>query len=263
MRSAITLLLAIALPAVAAAQSTARHGAPFSALGPIGLPLPSISTTLPPIGSRLPRFEQPKIDSSFKIRGLTPARKPQRPDHNGPGRPDRRGHDWRRDMFPAVVYVVPSIYPDFYSPEPGVVAPLSPQPLPALQLPPDRVPSGWLRLELENAAPGTQLFVDGYFVGTFEDVNGQLLLEAGTHDVDIRSNGSKPIVFGVRMIADRTITYRGAFENLSGVTASKPPSPPASSVIYFIPGCYVGNVAPQPAALRAGCDIGKLSTYKP
>jgi hypothetical protein len=256
MRSALTLLVAIALPTLAAAQSTMRDGPPFSALGPIGLPLPSITSTLPPIGLPLPRLELPQINSSFKIRGLTPERRAQRPE-----RPDHRGREPRRNSHTTFVYFVPSVYMDLFAPE-SMAPPVSASWAPQLPPPSYRPPTGWLQLELENAAPGAQVFVDRYFAGTLDEINSQLLLEPGSHEVEIRSPGSPPIGFDVRVVADRTITYRGAFEK-ADVVAPKPAESRATSrTIYFIPGCYLGNVLPQQSALPASCDIGRLSTYK-
>jgi hypothetical protein len=40
--------------------------------------------------------------------------------------------------------------------------------------------------------------------------------------------------------------------------ASIAPAPRRPEKFYVIPGCYAGNRAPEPNALPAGCDIGKL-----
>jgi hypothetical protein len=118
-----------------------------------------------------------------------------------------------------------------------------------------------LTLKLETFPPGAQAYVDGYFVGMLADANGQLLLDAGPHQIAVQAPGWKPLEFGVKIFADRSITYEGALEKLAGaVTLTQPAVAP--STIYFIPGCYLGNVPPQRSALPASCDIGRLTTYK-
>jgi hypothetical protein len=53
------------------------------------------------------------------------------------------------------------------------------------------------------------------------------------------------------------------------VPAREPDPPPAPYVpsgdrtVYMIPGCYVGNVAPDKVTLPHGCDRSKLITYTP
>ena len=39
-----------------------------------------------------------------------------------------------------------------------------------------------------------------------------------------------------------------------------PPRAPAT--IYFIPGCYLGDVPPKDAGLPAGCDASRAVTFK-
>jgi hypothetical protein len=51
----------------------------------------------------------------------------------------------------------------------------------------------------------------------------------------------------------------------------EPAAPPAPEVVplakpstlYYIPGCYMGNVAPEKVKLPAGCDLSKLITQAP
>ncbi len=80
---------------------------------------------------------------------------------------------------------------------------------------PPSAPTGNLRLIIE---PGTtQVFVDGYFVGSVEDFSGtfaELLLEAGPHHLELRAPGYETLTFDVRIEAQRTITYRGALKRV-------------------------------------------------
>lgn len=46
------------------------------------------------------------------------------------------------------------------------------------------------------------------------------------------------------------------------------PSPPpaiatGSRTLYFIPGCYLGNVPPDQSRLREGCDLSNLKIHTP
>ncbi len=264
MRVILAVLLAFALPISAAAQSKGSARGSSRGHSPAVAPWSSMTSTLPPIGLGLPPI------------GLAP---PSMPPFKGHGsrfdrfdRFDRGDHrsrfDFRKHAPTSVVYVLPPFYPDFfassYSPAPGVM-PIydpAPPPLPPPPPPPPAPPppaSGWLRLNLE-APPGAQIFVDDYFVGTLEDLNSQLLLETGAHHIEIHAPGHRSLEFDVKVVTDRSITYEGTLERIAGIA---PRLGPAPSTIYFIPGCYLGNLPPQQASLPATCDIGKLSTYKP
>lgn len=39
--------------------------------------------------------------------------------------------------------------------------------------------------------------------------------------------------------------------------------PTGSKTLYFIPGCYLGNVLPDKDRLPAGCDISRMKTHAP
>lgn len=258
MRFILTALVTIALPALAAAQSAAtdRQSAASdrpSALGPIGLPLPAIGLPLAPIGLPLaPIGLGPEVAWKSQTRDQRSPQSPHQP------RPDaRRGlrHPVSVVYFISPYYVDLVHYVDLVPPQPAPVNVLSTPPSPPTAL----ATTGALRLELETTARGSQVYVDGFFVGTLEDVSGQLQLESGPHQIEVRAERYDTLVFGVKIVADRSITYRGT---LTPIDSAEPlPSPAAT--IYFIPGCYLGNVPPQQAALPATCDLSRLSTYKP
>ncbi len=75
--------------------------------------------------------------------------------------------------------------------------------------------TGTLRV---NVTPGhAQVFVDGYFVGSVDDFDGvsqRLRLEEGTHQIEIRADGSEPLLFDVRNGIGETITYEGDLRSL-------------------------------------------------
>jgi hypothetical protein len=262
MRVILAVLVAIALPVSAVAQSKGSHRRLSSSHVPTA-GWTSNTSTLPPIGLPLPPI------------GLAPPSKPQ-----FKGRFSR--FDFKRNPyanpFSSVVYVVPPFYPgifapytdifspDLYSPTPGMtplnhVTPVPPPP-PLPPPPPPPPATGWLRLDLEEAPSSSQAFVDGYFVGTLDDLNSQLMLETGPHKIEVQAPGYTSIGFDVKIVADRSITYQATLEKIEGVARRPQPRLPPST-IYFIPGCYLGNVPPQQAALPATCDVSKLSTYKP
>ncbi len=129
--------------------------------------------------------------------------------------------------------------------------------------------TGRLRLELQ---PGVvpQIYVDGYYVGTLDDVSGELTLEAGPHRVELRADGYETLELNVQVSPDRPITYRGALKRVDAAPTPVPQvplstelSPPAPATIYVIPGCYVGNVPPADADLPAGCDERRAIVFKP
>jgi hypothetical protein len=128
--------------------------------------------------------------------------------------------------------------------------------------------SGTLRMELQPAGPHPT-WIDGAYIGTLDDFNSELHLEAGRHTVEVRGPGFEPHTFDVSIQAGRTITYRGTLKSAAAEPPREPrddlrpaaPIPP--TVLYFIPGCYLGNVAPATVKLPENCDSSKLITYKP
>ena len=137
-------------------------------------------------------------------------------------------------------------------------------------------PAGILRLDLDPPGAAIQVYVNGYFVGTPDEINRDLTLEAGPHRIVVRAAGYETITFDVRIVADRSITYRGALQPVAAEakprvdppigTAPVAPTPAptaAPSTFYFIPGCYIGNVPPEKLELPANCDMSRLITRKP
>ena len=225
--------------------------------------LPSIGLPLPPIGLPLPEIAQP-LPGTVPSTHVPPARMQQRHDSGGPGRtpgvrpgygPRRRGAVPYGTYYPFIYAVPPIVVYD------SGVAPATAAPAPA----PAPVPTmGRLRLEVE---PGGALpvYVDNFYVGTLEQLDGELELEQGAHKISIRAPGYKPLTFDANIVADRATTYRGTLtaEDTTPAAAAKeaPPAPP--STFYLIPGCYVGNTPPKAANLPDGCDVARLQTFKP
>ena len=60
-----------------------------------------------------------------------------------------------------------------------------------------------------------EVLVDGYFAGAVDDFDGlfqQLRLEPGPHRIEIRLDGYEPLSFEVRILPDRTVTYKGTLQ---------------------------------------------------
>jgi hypothetical protein len=262
MRVTLAAIVMMGWPAIAAAQSSTL--APLPPLPPIGLPLPEITSPLTPIAL-------PPASTGFPL-----LRDPQsrRGDRQSPGRQHPR-FEPRRGLQPqpAVVYFFSSY--DWGIPAsarmatPGAIAPA-----PSVTLPRDEGLTGSLRLVLEPAGVVQQLYVDGFFVGAPDDVDGEITLPAGAHNVEIRAPGYATLGFAVQIPPGRSITYRGALQRVDATPAPDPPAapsvdpppaePPATpSTFYFIPGCYMGNVPPDAVVLPATCDRTRLITRTP
>jgi hypothetical protein len=252
-------------PAVGLAQSVGLTPG-IATLPPIGLPLPPIGLPLPRIGGVLPAI------------GLTTpsTADPSTPVWGRQAEPDRKPRHDRAAT--TVVYVVPaySVAPAYYgwgyqpfvasSVVPGSIvqgrAAYAPRQVPA---------TGLLRLDV-GPEPAAQVYVDGDFVGTLADLNGELELDSGSHRVEIRAPGYETLMVDVRITTGQSITYRGALKLRDLAAAppathpapTPPPAPPpkaAPQTFYLVPGCYMGNV--PPTNLPAHCDLSRLVTRTP
>jgi hypothetical protein len=62
-----------------------------------------------------------------------------------------------------------------------------------------------------------EIYVDGYYTGRVDDFDGALQhldLEPGPHRIEIRASGYQSIIFEVRTIVGRSITYSGDMERV-------------------------------------------------
>jgi hypothetical protein len=111
-----------------------------------------------------------------------------------------------------------------------------------------------------------QIFVDGYYMGLFSDVSGELTLEVGAHTIELREEGYQSSRVAVNIPLDELITYDVDLKPIAPaplplVTSPPPAPPPAPTTIYVVPGCYVGNVPPKDAGLPAACDISRAMAF--
>lgn len=249
MRLQLSMILILGLPAVAAAQPAAHVPVSGSTvpLAPIGLPLPQIGLPLPRIGLSLPAIGLPPVAAPERRSGV-----------NHPVRGTRR-------QYPSMVYVVPAYgWPFYQTPMASAttpsldVSPTSPQP---------RRVTGHLGLDIEPNGAEQQLYVDSYYVGTFKDFSGEMELDAGPHTVEIQASGYETLHIDVNISPGRSITYRGSLtatqpgpSSAAAVPTPTSTTPVTPTIIYIVPGCYVGNVPPQDAGLPASCDVRRVIT---
>jgi hypothetical protein len=119
------------------------------------------------------------------------------------------------------------------------------------------------RLVLDVRPASTHVFVDGYYVGTADDFNatqGGLLLETGTHRIDLIAQDHEQITFDVRITTNQFVTYQQALKPVK-VEPIVAPARSAPQTFYLIPGCYMGNVPPKEANLRPTCDPARAITF--
>jgi hypothetical protein len=103
-----------------------------------------------------------------------------------------------------------------------------------------------------------QIYVDHRYVGMSYELRGGLMLDAGPHRVEFRADDHTPSVVYVTIEPGRQISYETA---LVRQDVEPDPQPAAARqatpamTVYFIPGCYLGNVPPTAVRLPAGCDV--------
>jgi len=246
-------LVLVAAASTAAAQS--RGGLTNDMPTPsIGLPLPHIGLPLPSMGLPLPPM------------GLPPARPfdRQRSERTNILRPQRAERIERSERFhrPAsIIFLGWPGWPYFPNAEfPSSPSPSAPTP------PPMNQATGRLLLSLHSGVD-PQIFVDGYYVGLFSDVAGELILDAGAHTIELHEEGFRDARVDVRIPLDGTITYDVALQPIEAAPLPSavpvaPASPAAApTTIYVVPGCYIGNVPPQQVTLPANCDPRRAITF--
>ena len=269
--ASLAVIAVVGLTVPAAAQDEHVSGRPSIGLPlpPIGLPLPSIGLPLPSIGLPLPTIGLSGTETVRPGRAAPPLRSSGRAHRGTP-----------LSGVPIYTAFYPVFYPVLYPVEAGPVITSSTPGLPGSPAPgqpiaPTFEPTvGSLRLRVEPTA-GQQIFVDGSYVGTPDDLDGDLALDAGLHVVDVQAPGFESARIPVRIVAGRTITYRGTLqsaahwndtarsadtEHSNGASWVVQPAPSVANpttpapIGYYIPGCYLGNVPPEDVKLPEGCD---------
>ncbi|HEY6361864.1 MAG TPA: hypothetical protein VIX63_12205 [Vicinamibacterales bacterium] len=120
-------------------------------------------------------------------------------------------------------------------------------------------------LQLQVAPVTAEVLVDGFYVGTVNDVRGMIpgyALEPGPHRVELRAPGLETATFDVRIPGGQTIVFRRTLE-APPRPAPPPPSPGVPKTFYVIPGCYAGDKPPGTVRLPPMCDAAKVRTIPP
>ncbi len=249
----ITFIASLALAVTLATGTTTAHAQdvrvsptpvppPTQARSPVPLPRPTVLvpvpiSTPPPTKFPLPQLMTPPAGGlTHQFQGFT----------TNPARP---GRDLFRSRAGATGV-------QQYLPYLGGGYPMA-EGAPANYPPPAPSETGLLRLAVTPTT--AQVFVDSFYVGTVDDVLAEraLTLDAGGHRLEFRAPDYQPLVVGVRVPPNGTVTYNGS---LDPVRAVAPPRPAAVSTapMYIIPNCYIGNVPPQQSRLPAGCDAKQV-----
>ena len=261
MRTIVAAWLVLAAVGTAEAQAVKAekpHPSPAPAAGRAvrqgasGVPGPSVNPAPPkqapapqppPQRPSQPGGRPPALSSPFDAGPFTYA-----PRYDRPSRRPRPPYNWGYGYFGSTGYGAP------YE-----VLPSAPQadsrPAPDEQL----SQSGVLELEVEPRT--ADVYVDGFFVGTADEVaqNG-LVLRAGRHWVDVRAPGYDTLTVQVNIAIGQYARYRRDLRQARAPASNAPTARPATGpqTIYVIPGCYGGNRPPTESALPPGCDIANL-----
>lgn len=132
---------------------------------------------------------------------------------------------------------------------------------------PGVVSNGYLALQVQPTT--AQVYVDGLYVGTVNDVRGTARgepLEAGAHHVELNAPGYESAIVNVRIAPGETTIYRGeltAAPTAPPAAATKPAAAAPAKTFYVISGCYAGDKRPDPALLSRSCDVSKLRAIPP
>jgi hypothetical protein len=212
---------------------------------------------------------RPQANRPAQLRPVVPSTvsplQGQRPDMRGDMSQSswRRGHHRRNGSkwwfypgsqwpyFGASYYALP--YSGYYPGDDAGYAPAPPAEAEAASM----RTAGVLRLDL-TPATGLQYYVDGMFIGSSSDLGTEFEVNAGARRIEVRAEGYKPLIFDARFVPGGMVTRRGALEPLQD--SSTLPRATGSRTMFVIPGCFMGNARPDPAALPKGCDIDRLIT---
>jgi hypothetical protein len=130
-------------------------------------------------------------------------------------------------------------------------------------VPNDAIPLRQGRLNLHVSPTSSQVFVEGYYVGTVADFQDRgLWLEPGPRRIELRADGYEDVTFDVRILEDQSVEYRR--DLLRSAARSEPPAAPAKpKTFYVIPNCYAGDTPPQADRLPSGCSAKNVKTIPP
>ena len=130
-------------------------------------------------------------------------------------------------------------------------------------VPNDQAPVRQGRLSLYVSPLSSQVFVEGYYVGTASDFQDRgLWLEPGPHRIELRADGYETATFDIRILEDQTVNYRKDLAR--EVARSDAPRVAAiPKTFYVVPGCYAGDRPPAAGRLPTGCSAKNVRTIPP
>ena len=102
---------------------------------------------------------------------------------------------------------------------------------------------------MESPGAVLELYVDGYYVETPANFNGEVALEAGPHVIEIRAPGYETLHLDVNITPDRLIPYRGS---LTPASVPPPLDPTVQSLRMSLPEHRRPSTSSR-AVMRATC----------
>jgi len=269
MANARTSILAAMLVLFGMATVADAQPGPPMVPRPNGLPSAPLQTTLP--SASLPTPPAGPLDTSGRP----------------PGDLFRAGSETYAPRFDQLLPIDPRFFP-CCGVFPGPYVAPYPLPWPATDRQ-QRLPEryiGYVRLFVQ---PGlAQVLVDGYYIGTVDDLRGLLRLDAGPHRIELRAPGYRTTTFDMRVMGNDTVSYRSDLEAVASTAATTAPGqerpaqnqptqgqptqgqptqgPPAQATpktIYVIANCYAGDRPPVRSTLPASCRGAAVRAIPP
>jgi hypothetical protein len=129
--------------------------------------------------------------------------------------------------------------------------------------PGDQAPLIQGRLSLYVSPLSSQVFVDGFYVGTAADFQDRgLWLEPGPRRIELRADGYETATFDVRILEDQTVNYRRDLARAEARNEA-PRVAAVPKTFYVVPGCYAGDKPPATGRLPTGCSDRNVRTIPP
>jgi hypothetical protein len=249
---------------------------PLDASAQVFAPAPQSGSPFPPNGPAPRTNPSPRLNQSlpdpFASRVPNPIMRPAGPATR-PGRPGMRPMDpgqatsGSRDVFRAAPWAYAPRYgrlsalrgSGYY----GGYADAGYPPYAYETIPNDQLQLRQGRLSLYVSPLSSQVFVDGFYVGTAADFQDRgLWLEPGPRRIELRADGYESATFDVRILEDQTVNYRS---DLARAVARRdtPVVAAVPKTFFVIPGCYAGDAPPLAARLPKGCEARNVRTVPP
>ena len=119
---------------------------------------------------------------------------------------------------------------------------------------------GFLRLDVQPRT--AHVYVDGFFVGSVEDMTGALRLAPGPHRIELEADGFARVTFDVQAASNDTVRFTSRMERVRTASEREEPAvaiaSPSAKTLYVVPRCYAGDRPPTEADLPAGCRLADL-----